>query len=255
MNELMIHVERIVRPVGATQGRKLRMRTELLAHLQATMEEERLRFPGDEQAAIERAKLRLGDTAELTRELQQTVPTVERVLLTTQPVSRPVDVAFARHVDQKLMRGLGRQGVLTLGHASILCIVANLGYIPLLVAVYSASTRGIPAVHLPMALLGAFIGCPALLFAFYQLVFGMAAPDYRLNWTDLLKRGATIVALQSALACLFTVAIADRSATSREVVICAVSTVALLAAMTLIARRVGVLRRPYDQWLTLQIAG
>ena len=37
MKELMIHVERIVRPVIATQGRKLRMRMELLAHLQAAL--------------------------------------------------------------------------------------------------------------------------------------------------------------------------------------------------------------------------
>ena len=91
MKELMIHVERIVKPVVATQGRKLRMRMELLAHLQATLDEERHRSAGDERIAIEHAKLRLGDSVELTRNLQQTVPIVERILLAKLPVSHHLD--------------------------------------------------------------------------------------------------------------------------------------------------------------------
>jgi hypothetical protein len=77
-DQLMIHVERIVRPIHADCS-KLRMRTELLAHLQTAFEEERARGL-DEAAALAEAKRRLGDPAELTRELQAAVPRIERLL-------------------------------------------------------------------------------------------------------------------------------------------------------------------------------
>ena len=49
--DLMIYVERIVRPVRARQSRKLRMRRELLAHLEAALEEERCNRSDDAAAA------------------------------------------------------------------------------------------------------------------------------------------------------------------------------------------------------------
>ena len=55
MNELMIHVERIVRPVRAMQARKLKMRRELLAHLEWAVNEERAHV-ASETEAIKRAK-------------------------------------------------------------------------------------------------------------------------------------------------------------------------------------------------------
>ena len=73
LKELKIVVERAVRPVRATMTRKRRIREELLAHLTAIFEEEAARL-GDEQAALERAAERFGDPAELTPELQQSVP-------------------------------------------------------------------------------------------------------------------------------------------------------------------------------------
>lgn len=79
MNELMVHVERVVRPVRAGGRRKLRMREELLAHLTAVYDEERARL-GDDALALHQAVRRFGNPAELTRELQATVPAVERVL-------------------------------------------------------------------------------------------------------------------------------------------------------------------------------
>ena len=81
MKELMIHVERIVRPLRASQPRKLRMRRELLAHLTAALEEERGRYP-DEAGAMVAAKQRLGDPATLAQQLEQSVPRVERLLYT-----------------------------------------------------------------------------------------------------------------------------------------------------------------------------
>jgi hypothetical protein len=81
--DLMIHVERIVRPVRADAS-KLRMRRELLAHLQAAYEEERARGL-DEPAALAEAKRRLGDPAEITRQLQASVSRLERLSVTPFP--------------------------------------------------------------------------------------------------------------------------------------------------------------------------
>jgi hypothetical protein len=76
MKELMIPVERAVRPVRATFARKRRMRQELHAHLTGLFEEERARG-GDEAAAIARAVERFGDPSHLGRELQDSVPLPE----------------------------------------------------------------------------------------------------------------------------------------------------------------------------------
>lgn len=78
MKDLMIHVERVVRPVRASARRKLRMREELLAHLLSIHEEERSRS-GEDDAALAAARQRFGDPAEVTRELQASVDVGERI--------------------------------------------------------------------------------------------------------------------------------------------------------------------------------
>src|SRR5215831_4839170 len=79
MNDLMVHVERAVRAVRASPARKRRMRQELLAHLTALVEEEKERG-GDEGQAVARALQRFGDAASLLRDLQDSVPRLERWL-------------------------------------------------------------------------------------------------------------------------------------------------------------------------------
>jgi hypothetical protein len=76
--EQMRIVERVVRPVRAGIRHKRRMRDELLAHLAAIYDEEQalLRDPA---AALKAAAGRLGDPAELARELQDAVPARERL--------------------------------------------------------------------------------------------------------------------------------------------------------------------------------
>jgi ATP-dependent Clp protease ATP-binding subunit ClpC len=76
MTELKAVVDRVVQPVRATMARKRRMREELLAHLVAIYDEEGQR--GDERAAMERAKRRLGDPRELAAQLQHAVPWWDR---------------------------------------------------------------------------------------------------------------------------------------------------------------------------------
>ena len=73
MSDLMLHVERIVRPIRAAARRKLRIRRELLAHLQSAFNEERARG--------------LDEPAALIRKLQSTVPRFERLAVTPFPGS------------------------------------------------------------------------------------------------------------------------------------------------------------------------
>lgn len=73
LTQLKIIVERTVRPVRASTSRKRKMREELLAHVSAVFEEESAKL-GDDQAALERTALRFGNPAEVTGQLQQSVP-------------------------------------------------------------------------------------------------------------------------------------------------------------------------------------
>lgn len=72
LTQLKVLVERAVRPVRACVARKRKMREELLAHVLDVFEEEAGR--GDEQAALARTQERFGQTAELTEQLQASVP-------------------------------------------------------------------------------------------------------------------------------------------------------------------------------------
>ena len=90
MKELMIHVEKIVRPVRAFAPRKLHMRYELLAHLQAALNEE-CAVDGNEAAALERARTRLGEPHELTQALQQSVPWIEQKLMSRLPIPHAIE--------------------------------------------------------------------------------------------------------------------------------------------------------------------
>jgi hypothetical protein len=77
LTRLKILVERAVRPVLASTARKRKMREELLAHVLGVFEEEaRL---GDEEAALARTQARFGQAAELTGQLQASVPPGDRV--------------------------------------------------------------------------------------------------------------------------------------------------------------------------------
>jgi hypothetical protein len=74
LTQLKILVERAVRPVRASTPCKRKMREELLAHVLAVFEEEMTKL-GDERTALERTGQRFGNAAELTGQLQASVPT------------------------------------------------------------------------------------------------------------------------------------------------------------------------------------
>jgi hypothetical protein len=78
LTQLKILVERAVRPVRASTSYKCKVREELLAHVSAVFEQEASSL-GDEQAALERAEQRFGNPAELTGQLQESVPASYRL--------------------------------------------------------------------------------------------------------------------------------------------------------------------------------
>jgi hypothetical protein len=102
MDRLKICVERAVRPVRASELRKDRMRSELLAHLRDCFEEECGRY-APEGAAVDRALQRFGHPEDLARALQDSVPLVERLLFTPVPVLGRIEVWLDRIVGR--MRG------------------------------------------------------------------------------------------------------------------------------------------------------
>jgi hypothetical protein len=79
LTQLKIIVERVVRPVRASTTRKRKMREELLAHVRDVFEEESARL-GDDRAALERTALRFGNPAEVTSQLQESVPVSDSIM-------------------------------------------------------------------------------------------------------------------------------------------------------------------------------
>lgn len=78
LTQLKVLVERAVRPVRASTSRKRAMREELLGHVTAVHAEE-LAVHGEEAAALERTAARFGDPAQLTAQLQASLPLGERL--------------------------------------------------------------------------------------------------------------------------------------------------------------------------------
>jgi hypothetical protein len=83
LTQLKIIVERAVRPVLASTSCKWKMREELLAHVSDAFEEESARL-GDDRAALERTALRFGNPAEVTGQLQESVPASDGVVAAAQ---------------------------------------------------------------------------------------------------------------------------------------------------------------------------
>ena len=79
MTGLKIIVERAVRPVQVSNSHRRKFREELLAHVVGVFEEERARLD-DDQTALERTALRFGNPAEVTSQLQQSVPAGDSIV-------------------------------------------------------------------------------------------------------------------------------------------------------------------------------
>lgn len=126
LRTIRVGVERVVRPVVAGELRKLRNRNELLGHASDAFVEERAR--GAETLTAARAAIaRLGDPAELTAELQNSVSLADRWSAAVEwAIRRPRGGSYARHAAWMacLMGGM-LAGLLTLGG-----LLASLGLGP-----------------------------------------------------------------------------------------------------------------------------
>lgn len=96
---LMIAVERIVRPVRASQRRKYRMREELLGHLQQLVERE---------GTPDRAVACFGDAAQIRQQLQASVPALERVVFQRVDNPRPLLRLYQRRPQDTDLRYMAR---------------------------------------------------------------------------------------------------------------------------------------------------
>jgi len=89
MKALRVQVERVVRPIRASNLRKDRMREELLSHLTRLFDEEMVRSSNAQFATAEAIR-RFGDAPSLSSELQSSVPWLERWAFLSFPKSGPI---------------------------------------------------------------------------------------------------------------------------------------------------------------------
>lgn len=249
MTDLMTHVESIVRPVRATQMRKLRMRRELLLHLQSAYDEELSRNPDN---ALERATHRLGDPATLTTQLQQTVPTLERLLLMRLPAPRAYDEWESRAA----RRFWGARRPMTLAHTFLLLAASvTLPYAACLLLVLRAghpSTYLASLVNHPVAslLCNLFFIADLFLLIFFAGRLILATPTPRRLLLPALSI-ATLLIL-TLLTCVL--GLARRPLSPADLTAAALVIPALLLSLTLTGRLLSTLQRPYNDWLSLDLA-
>lgn len=249
-DELMVHVESIVRPVRATQRRKLGMRRELLAHLQAALDEERERDPIN---APDRAKRRLGVASALSDELQRSVPAWERSLLARVPMPGGVE----RWESRSTRRMLGVERRVTMPHMSMLVAAATV--FPYAAVLALALRAGPPATYL-----ASLIGHPVVVIAYDLLLMGIVLSllfsSIRLVAAFAFAPGAGRASLRLAslivgllfLALVTCVCGLGRRAVSvADLLTFGVTALVLLALLALTGRLVAAVDRPYREWLTL----
>src|SRR5262249_33367946 len=159
LTQLKIIVERAVRPVRASIARKQKMREELLAHVVGVFEEEaRL---GDEQAALARTQERFGQAAEVTGQLQASVPRSDRV------------DRFA----EDFFGGEGRSALRLA--AGLAAVFAALSFIPLGLTILIHGHRGGPGSEWIPLLLPFLAFCSTLLTqGMRQALFGPAGRSW-----------------------------------------------------------------------------
>lgn len=219
--DLMIHVERIVRPVRADAS-KPRMRRELLAHLQEAFEEERARGL-DEPAALAEAKRRLGDPDEITRQLQASVSRFERLSVTPFPRWVP---AFG---------------------------VAAAVLLPVIIAILPLPGWAAASRHARFAWAGA-AGALELYVVFATVcivkAIGIATGVTRRHWSWVVVFGLLLIPVQLLSNSLVTLALTGRWAVG------ALAPDALIVSGSLVALAilVSLVQTPVREWLSLDIA-
>jgi ATP-dependent Clp protease ATP-binding subunit ClpC len=177
LTQLKMIVERAVRPVRASTSRKRTMREELLAHVSGVFEEESARL-GDDRAALERTAQRFGNLADVTSQLQESVPSRDGIRRFWE----------------------GRPGESTVRTALRLAWVSGtLAVVSLVIGLFAVgSLRALPLEALVLCL-GAVLALPVYLFGLAFLTDWMEKALYGLPGRSRLK-----VALVAAGSWVFT---------------------------------------------------
>lgn len=254
LKELMIHVEGIVRPIRATEGRKLRMRRELLAHLQAALEEERERNAGEAEAWAA-AKRRLGPPEELTSSLQKSVPLPEHALMGHVPVG-----GWFLRWERKLGRSMGmghmsmmQQSMFTLG-----AMILTYGAIILLAlrtrAMYRDAMMRLLAEPTWQYQAGTMVNGLLLIFLMGSCfaLLGAAAHWQRRAMTKQIGWMAFWILVWQVNMISF---IAGQRLLWQDFAWSAITLALLAGSLLALGRIIAWAGRPYREWLALEIAG
>ncbi len=237
MNDLLGHVDAVLQKVRAGRGRKLKMRHELLAHLSDIYEEELARL-GDETAALGETIRRFGGAGEVGRQLQRTVPLMERALHSPLPGSTLWDRSLA-WVAEPLLNGRAR-GIVVLALATLLAML------PLLLVRTTGAGESLGVLAVAAAVVG-------LAVVFAVLCAGVARDIARVRGPRPLARTAGRGIAAVAVAGLSTIPGGmllggDPVPAARALTLGLVVTAVALCSLCGLARAAGVAKACQDEW-------
>jgi hypothetical protein len=244
MKDLMVHVERAVRPVRANERRKLAMRRELLAHLTAIYDEEKARH-SDDPAALRAALERFGEPAVLTRDLQAAVPLAERLLNVPIPgLWRPEE----RYEEPTALRAA--HGILLATVAGYLAAVPFLGPLPA-----SHPPALMPARAAGAAWVAAIVVLAAVFIFLANIVYETARrPAGRSAWLKAGAATALALAVHAASTAVTAVLVGvDLDAVAAGLPYSLLFTAFMFLALAAAAPVLEWSARPYREWLTLDL--
>ncbi len=263
IRELMICVERIVRPVRAFQSRKLKMRRELLNHLLSAVEEERGRG-ADDATAIDRAKRRLGEPADVTRELQMSVWLPERLLMAKLPISKTLE-----NVEARTSRRWGFNGRMTMAHTLVLTgtgilmstISTSLSVKPLVID-RSAWSSDAPLWGAKGLIGLAWLIENTVIMLYCAFAIATSRPKDESPSSEASarsrRRARVLAAIILPLHVIWMILICTifgggRSLTAGDLITGLAMCVGTLLLLKLFGRVMAKVRRPYDEWLALEV--
>jgi hypothetical protein len=255
LTNLMVHVERIVRPVRALQVRKLHMRRELLNNLQSAFDEERA-GGANESTALERVKERLGDPAALTAAMQKSVPWIERTLLLKVPAPRKFD-----HWENRSMRVFGLDRPLTMAHMALfMAAAATVPYMALVLAVLVVQPNVILAARFDRPAAIVALDLIALALCLISIVTGgrfiatIASKAHPPRAHRAAALGSIVFASPLLIILTAVILVYRRPPTGFEIFRGLIIGATMLAIMFVTGLLIRRLRHRYDEWLTLELA-
>jgi len=251
--ELMLHVERIVRPIRALASRKLRMRRELLAHLQAAFEEQRQQG-ADEQAALLQAKERLGSGDDLRQELQKSVPFLEHRLLAKLPLPGPLMRAEAAAIRFWRMRPMTmlQDALITAGAAILPLTALTLSLLGLDITSALLRVTGHYLLGLGLGLIALAVTLLPILLSTH-FIAAVAGKKGTHPLRAVLTLGPLIAALP-VISMLLIYWWISASPTSTDVARAIAAGIVVPIGLFIVGRLVAKIGQEHEEWLTLEIA-